>query len=138
MLILAAGLMLTVPPCTDLPRNLSGWEHTAGGLDTRHATLVVARNGAAETRVTIRKAGTFGIAADQPGWIDVARGTGKPLRVALRGPGVACAKIEKIVYYQLQPGTYRVTMGKLQAPQVKLMLVYGARARGFARRARVG
>jgi hypothetical protein len=117
---------------------LSGWERSADGLDTRHATTIAAKNGAAETQVTIRKAGTFGIAADQPGWIDVAKGSGRPLRMASRAPGVTCAKIEKIVYYRLEPGTYRVTIGKLQKPQVKLMLVYGNRAQGFARRGRVG
>lgn len=138
MLIFVAGLAMTVPQCTDLPRSFSGWERSADGLDTRHATTLSAKNGAAETEVTIRKAGTFGIAADQPGWIDVARGKGRPLRMASRGTGVACAKIEKIVYYRLERGTYRVTIGKLQKPQVKLMLVYGNPSQGFARRGRVG
>ncbi len=138
MLILIAGLAMTVPQCTELPRSLSGWERSADGLDTRHATTIAAKNGAAEMQVTIRKAGTFGIAADQPGWIDVAKGSGRPLRMASRAPGVTCAKIEKIVYYRLEPGTYRVTIGKLQKPQVKLMLVHGDRTRGFARGGRVG
>ncbi len=138
MLIFVAGLAMTVPQCTDLPRSLSGWERNGNGLDTRHATTLAARNGTAETLVTIRKPGTFGIAADQPAWIDVARGSGRPLRMASRGPGVACAKIEKIVYYRLQPGTYRISVGKLQKPQVKLMLVYGDRTQGFARRGRLG
>lgn len=138
MLIFVAGLAMTVPQCTELSRSFSGWERSGDGLDTHHATTVSARNGAAETQVTIRKAGTFGIAADQPGWIDVTRGSGRPLRMASRAPGVACAKIEKIVYYRLEPGTYRVTVGKLQKPQVKLMLVYGNRTQGFARRGRVG
>lgn len=144
MLIFVAGLMLTVPPqCTELPRNFTGWDQAGEGLDTRHATRLAAKAGKAETRVTIRKAGTFGIAADQPGWIDVARGSGRPLRTASFGKAIACAGIAKIVYYQLQPGTYRVTVGKLQKPQVKLMLVYGdrsdgSRKQGFARRTRVG
>jgi len=138
MLIFVAGLAMTVPQCTELPRSLSGWERSGEGLDTRHATTVPARNGAAETQVTIRKAGTFGIVADQPGWIDVAKGNGRPLRMASRGPGIPCAKIDKIVYYRLEPGTYRVTVGKLQKPQVKLMLVYGNRTQGFARRGRLG
>ena len=107
MLILVVGLAMTVPQCTDLPRSLSGWERSAEGLDTRHATILAARNGAAETQVTIRKAGTFGIAADQPGWIDVARGKGRPLRIAARAPGLACANIEKIVYYRLESGKNR-------------------------------
>lgn len=138
MLILIAGLAMTVPQCTELPRALAGWERSGDGLDTRHATTIAARNGGAETQVTIRKAGIFGIAADQPGWIDLRRGNGRPLRMAARAPGPACAKIDKIVYYQLQPGTYRVTIGKLRKPQVKLMLVYGDRKRGFARSGRVG
>lgn len=146
MLIFVAGLAMTVPmtaprtvpQCTGLSQSLSGWERSGDGLDTRHATTVPVKNGAAETQVTIRKAGTFGIATDQPGWIDVARGGGRPLRMESRASGVACAKIENIVYYQLRPGTYRVTIGKLQRPQVKLMLVYGDRKRGFARSGRVG
>lgn len=144
MLIFVAGLMLTVPPqCTELPRNVTGWDQIGEGLDTRHATRLAAKSGKAETEVTIRKAGTFGIAADQSGWIDVARGSGKPLRTASFGKAITCAGIAKIVYYRLEPGTYRVTVGKLQKPQVKLMLVYGdrseaARNQGFARRARVG
>lgn len=144
MLIFVAGLMLTVPPqCTELPRNVTGWDQVGEGLDTRHATRLAAKGGKAETEVTIRKAGTFGIAADQSGWIDVARGSSKPLRTASFGKAIACAGISKIVYYRLEPGTYRVTVGKLQKPQVKLMLVYGdrgdgARNQGFARRARVG
>lgn len=138
MLIFLAGLMLTVPQCTELPRAFSGWGRTGEGLDTRHATLLTAKNGTVETEVTIRKAGSFGIAADQPGWIDVARGKGRPLRMSSRASGPICAKIEKIVYYQLQPGTYRVTIGKLQKPQVKLMLVHGTGKGGFARSGRVG
>ncbi|WP_066724807.1 hypothetical protein [Sphingomonas pituitosa] len=138
MLIFVVGLATTVPQCAELPRSFSGWERSGEGLDTRHATTIPAKNGAAETQVTIRKAGTFGIAADQPGWVDVAKGSGRPLRMASRGPGVACAKIEKIVYYRLEPGTYRVRVGKLQKPQVKLMLVYGNRTQGFARRGRLG
>lgn len=144
MLIFGAILILTVPPqCTELPHNVSGWTQTGEGLDTRHATSLPAKSGKAEAEVTIRKAGTFGIASDQSGWIDVARGSGKPLRTASFGKAISCAGIAKIVYYQLEPGTYRVTVGKLQKPQVKLMLVYGdggegTRKQGFARRARVG
>jgi hypothetical protein len=138
MLSILVGLALTVPQCTELPRALAGWERSGDGLDTRHATLLAAKNGTAETRVTIRKAGSFGIATDQPGWIDVARGSGRPLRMESRASGPACAKIQKIVYYRLQPGTYRVTIGKLQKPRVKLMLVRGDGNRGFARGGRVG
>lgn len=144
MLIFVAGLMLTVPPqCTELPRNFTGWSQGGEGLDTRHATRLAVKGGKAETAVTIRKAGTFGIAADQPGWIDVAPGSGKPLRTVSFGKAIACAGIAKIVYYRLEPGTYQVTVGKLQKPQVKLMLVFGdrseaARKQGFARTGRVG
>ncbi|PVX28171.1 hypothetical protein [Sphingomonas pokkalii] len=138
MLTIIAALALMAPECAALPRTLGGWERSGTGLDTRHATTIPAKNGAAETQVTIRKAGAFGIVADQPGWIDVAREKGRPLRMEARRNGIACAGIAKIVYYRLQPGTYRVTIAKLQTPQVKLMLVHGDRARGFARGGRVG
>ncbi|NLS25228.1 hypothetical protein S2M10_01910 [Sphingomonas sp. S2M10] len=138
MLIFVAGLAMTVPQCTELPRSLSGWEVSGAGLDTRHATTIPAKNGTAEIRVTIRKAGLFGIAADQPGWIDVARGNGRPLRMLSRAENIACANIRKIVYYRLDPGIYRVIVGKLQTPRVKLMLVHGDRTQGFARRGRLG
>lgn len=55
-----------------------------------------------------------------------------------RDPARPCAKIEKIVYYRLAPGIYRVSIGRLQAARVKLMLVRGERMRGFARSGRVG
>ncbi|WP_026009052.1 hypothetical protein ACNFJ7_12105 [Sphingomonas sp. HT-1] len=139
---MAIGWAMTVPQCTAadaaLPPPLAGWARQGEGLDTRHAFTLPTRNGAAETRVTIRKAGIFGIATDQPGWVDVTRSTGRRLRMVSRDPARPCAKIEKIVYYRLAPGIYRVSIGRLQAARVKLMLVRGERMRGFARSGRVG
>ncbi len=108
-----------------LPRALAGWTRGGAGLDTRHAVTLPARGGSAETRVTIRKPGTFGIAVDQQAWIDVyPAGRGRrALDIASEGRGVSCSTIRKIVRYRLRPGSYRVTVGKVAGARVKLMLV---------------
>lgn len=129
MMMSVLALAIAAQPCpksVDLPRELSGWTRTAAGLDTRHATLLVPRGGRIETQVTIRKAGIFGIAIDREGWIDVAPPRGKPLRMASESRGPRCSGIRKIVRYRLQPGEYRVTVAKLDAKRVRLMLVRGA------------
>ncbi len=108
-----------------LPRELSGWTRSGEGLDTRHATTLRPRGGRIETRVTIRKAGVFGIAIDRKGWIDVAPARGKALRMASENRGPLCSTIGKIVRYRLEPGEYRVTVTKLDGKQVRLMLVHG-------------
>jgi hypothetical protein len=76
-----------------------------------------------ETRITVRKAGTFGVALDQLGWIDVAPTRGKALELSAHGHGPNCSTIRKIVRYQLRPGTYRVSVTKLKEARARLMLV---------------
>ncbi|WP_066800082.1 hypothetical protein [Sphingomonas soli] len=137
MLLSVLALALAAPPCT-LPRELAGWSRTGQGLDTRHATTRAPRGGRVETQVTIRKAGTFGIAINGDGWIDVAPERGKPLRMVAENRGPRCSGISKIVRYRLQPGTYRVTISKLGERRARVMLVHGARPDGFARRRRSG
>lgn len=108
----------------NLPADLSGWKTGGRDLNTgRSVTLAAGRNGALETRVTIRKAGTFGVALDQPGWIDVAPLTGKVLTSSAHGYGPRCSTIRRIVRYQLRPGTYRVSVTKLKEARARLMLV---------------
>lgn len=128
-MILAALLVATHLPCgtidSRIPRDLAGWARAGNALDTGHAiTLTGRRNGSAETRVTIRKAGVFGIAVDQAAWIDVYRGKGKPLRMAYESKGPGCTSIRKIVRYRLAPGSYRVVVSRMHADRVKLMLTF--------------
>lgn len=126
MLLSALVLAMAAPQCprqTELPPGLSGWSRTGQGLDTRHSTTLPARGGRIETRVTIRKAGMFGIAIDREGWIDVAPARGKALRMASENRGPRCSGIRKIVRYRLRPGEYRVSVGKLDAKRARLMLV---------------
>ncbi|MES2989070.1 MAG: hypothetical protein V4808_14300 [Pseudomonadota bacterium] len=130
-------LAMAAQPCAkpvDLPRELSGWARAGEGLDTRHATLLNPRGGTIETRVTIRKAGVFGIAIDREGWIDVAPAGAKPLRMVSENRGPRCSGIRKIVRYRLQPGTYRVTVAKLDGKRTRLMLVHGLSVRTSVRR----
>jgi len=128
MFLTALALSLTPPPCRTydaaLPQQLRGWTRTAPGLDTGHAvTLAAGKARGLTTKVRIRKAGTFGIALDQNGWVDLARATGRPLAFSGQGQGPRCSTIAKIVRYRLQPGTYRVTVSRLKGTRARLMLV---------------
>ena len=130
MLLTALALTIAMPQqCRSydarLPRSLAGWTRAGRGLDTGHAvTLDAGRDGQLATTVRIRKAGTFGIAIDRDGWIDIAPGRGGPLRMASESRGPACSTIRKIVRYKLRPGTYRVTVNRLKATRARLMLVH--------------
>jgi hypothetical protein len=128
MILIALALATAAAPCktydTNLPRNLSGWRRVGRTLDTGHALVLAGRGKAAETSVTIRKAGTFGVAVDQQAWVDLYRGRGKPLEMASESRGPACSTIRKIVRYNLTPGTYRVTVTNMTAPRARLMLVH--------------
>jgi len=109
---------------TALPATLRGWKISGRGLDTGHAVkLDAGRDNALSTRVTIRRAGTYGIALDQAGWIDVSPARGKPLESVAHGHGPECSTIRKIVRYKLRPGTYRVELTRLKAARARLMLV---------------
>jgi len=126
-MILIALALASAAPCktydTNLPRNLSGWTRAGRTLDTGHALMLPGRRRVAETKVTIRKAGTFGVAIDQQAWVDLYRGRGKALAMASESRGPACSTIRKIVRYNLTPGTYRVTVTNMTAGRAKLMLV---------------
>jgi hypothetical protein len=109
---------------TALPRQLSGWTRNGAMLDTGHATTLRAgRDNTVRTTVRIRRPATFGIALDQPGWIDVSPQRGKTLASAAHGHGPSCSTIRKIVRYKLRPGTYRVVVSRLKADRARLMLV---------------
>lgn len=128
MLLTALALIMAPQACrtpnADLPRPLAGWTRPGRGLDTRHATILPAgKDRVISTRVTIRRPGTFGIAIDRDGWIDVAPPRGRPLRMVSEAGGPRCSTIRKIVRYKLRPGTYRVSVTRLKADRARLMLV---------------
>ena len=110
---------------TRLPRPLAGWTRDGKGLDTGHAVTLPVRKGGIETRTTIRKPGTVGIAIDQDGWIDAfATGNKRALNMASESKGPRCSTIHKILYYRMRPGTYRVTVNRLKGGRAKLMLTH--------------
>jgi hypothetical protein len=128
MILIALALAAAAGPCktndAHLPDDLRGWTRAGQTLDTGHSVTLTGRAKAAETKVTIRKAGTFGIAIDQQAWVDLYRGQGKALTMASESRGPACSTIRKIVRYNLQPGTYRVTVTNMTAGHARLMLVH--------------
>jgi len=75
----------------------------------------------------IATAGTYGIALDQPGWIDVLPGAagGSALTSVAHGHGPECSTIRKIVRFKLEPGSYRLYLTGLAQPKAKAMLVVG-------------
>ncbi len=128
MILIAFALAVAAAPCkaydTNLPEDLRGWTRAGRTLDTGHTITLAGRAKSAETSVTIRKAGTFGVAIDQQAWVDIYRGRGKALTMASESHGPACSTIRKIVRYNLAPGTYRVTVTNMTAGHAKLMLVH--------------
>ncbi len=123
-----------------LPANLAGWRQTGADLASGKAVAVATMDPAtvrlagvplpkqpgrmALQTVTIARAGTYGIALDQKGWIDVYRtGDATPLKTAAHGHGPDCSGIRKIVRYALVPGDYRIVVGGLAGAQARLMLV---------------
>lgn len=145
-MLLAAALLLAQPPSagcffTDaaLPPPLAGWTAPGGALAVGKPVVAKAADaatvnglpagakpgGAAVIAFTIDKAGTYGVALDQPGWIDVLPGAegGAALKSAAHGHGPDCSTIRKTVRFVLQPGAYRVYVSGLAKPEAKLMLV---------------
>ncbi|MBC9033118.1 hypothetical protein IAG41_12030 [Sphingomonas sp. JC676] len=151
MLLFAALLLVQTAPAdqatackaadASLPTALTGW--TAPGdeltpdkavsLDTVDAVALKglpagAKPGKAATiAFRITTAGTYGIALDQPGWIDVLPGAtgGTALTSVAHGHGPECSTIKKIVRFKLDPGAYRLYVTGLAQPKAKVMLVVG-------------
>jgi hypothetical protein len=103
------------------PRPMSQAEMIAAVTGDR--SKAAQTGGMARIAFRIDKAGTYGIALDQPGWIDVAVKDGTPLKTAGHGHGPACSTISKIVRFDLQPGLYELKLSKLTKPKAKVMLV---------------
>lgn len=75
----------------------------------------------------VERAGTYGVALDQGGWIDVLPGVegGAALVSVKHGHGPECSTIRKIVRFRLEPGIYRLYVSGLPGARVKAMLVAG-------------
>lgn len=148
MLLLALLLAQTVPAqattackATDasLPTALAGWTTPGDELVPDRAvslatvdasTLKGLPKGAKPGRgvmieFRVAKAGTYGIALDQPGWIDVLPGAagGEPLKSVAHGHGPDCSTIRKIIRFELASGTYRAFASGLHQAKARLMLV---------------
>ena len=127
--MLAAALLLlqtapaaqtTACKATDasLPLSLLGWVKPGDEFAPGKAAMIGFRIGAA---------GTYGVALDQAGWIDLVPGTegGTALPSVKHGHGPECSTIRKIVRFDLKPGLYRLYVSGLSTPRVKAMLVAG-------------
>ncbi|MBO9622268.1 MAG: hypothetical protein J7500_06100 [Sphingomonas sp.] len=127
MILTAIALTLAAPACqkydANLPQTLAGWTRAGRDFDTGHAITLPRRGSGVHTMVRIRKAGTYGVALDQAGWIDVAPAKGKVLQSSEHAHGPQCSTIRKIVRYRLRPGTYRIDVTRLKGDRARLMLV---------------
>lgn len=133
--ILLAGLLAATaePAACSAPADLSAtplaaWTQTDGAADAaivpgRPVTLAMA-DGAAARTLTIAAAGRYGVAADGRVWIDLVA-DGKPLTSVEHGHGPACSGIRKIVWFDLTPGTYDVTLSKAATDRVRVLVVQG-------------
>jgi hypothetical protein len=128
-------------PDASLPTGLLGWtapgdEFTPGkavSLDTVAASTLkgipagTKPGKAATIGFKVTAAGTYGVALDQPGWIDVLPGAtgGTALVSVAHGHGPECSTIRKIVRFKLDAGSYRLYVTGLTQPKAKVMLVVG-------------
>ncbi|MDF7776736.1 hypothetical protein P1X14_15875 [Sphingomonas sp. AOB5] len=143
MLLAALLLLAQDAPCTatdaNLPAPLAGWIAPGASFAVGKPVVMKAVDasaipglpagskpgGAAMIGFRVETAGSYGIALDQGGWIDVIPGAvgGEPLKSVKHGHGPACSTIRKIVRFDLQPGMYRLTLTGLTKPEVRVMLV---------------
>lgn len=145
--MLLAALLLQAAPAapqcaaTDagLPASLSGWTAPGGEFGVNKAARLqtgelakfrgvpagAKPGGAVMIGFKIDKAGRYGVALDQRGWIDVVPGAtgGEALKSVAHGHGPACSTIRKIVRFDLQPGLYRLYLTGLDMPDATTMLV---------------
>ena len=73
----------------------------------------------------VSAAGVYGIAVDQPVWIDVTAPGTVPLTSVSHGHGPECSTIRKIVRFDLKPGSYTIYLSGLGEANVRVMLVTG-------------
>jgi len=139
MLLFAALLLAQTAPCTakdaNLPAPLSAWTApgerlaigTAKLLKTDHTEFGKHPGYTTATSFDVTQAGVYGVALNQPGWIDVfpeLDGSAALPSVA-HGHGPECSTIRKIVRFRLVPGKYKLTIVGMPAADAKAMLVAG-------------
>lgn len=143
-LLLAQAAAAPACPATPvpLPPALAGWRQGATELAAMKAVTLDTVDPAmvrladapppehpgqmAMASFRVSAAGTYGIALDQKGWIDIyTAGSHIPLVSTQHGHGPTCSGIRKIVRFALTPGEYRVVVGGLEGARAKLMLVKG-------------
>lgn len=137
-LLLAQAVQCTAPAV--LPAALAGWNTPGEAFGPGKAvTLKTASareaglpadskpGNAVQIGFRVTRMGSYGIALDQPGWIDVLPGTsnGEPLEPVEHGHGADCSGIHKIVRFDLSPGVYRLRVSGLAKPEARVMLVEG-------------
>lgn len=71
--------------------------------------------------VTIATAGTYRVALQNAGWIDLVR-DGKSLTSVGHMEGPTCSGIRKIVDFALQPGTYTLQLSGAKTPQMRILI----------------
>ena len=129
-MLFAAALLLaqTAPQCTAtdaaLPSTLAGWTTPGDEFAVGKPVVLEAPAGSVTIGFRIDKAGNYGIALDQAGWIDVsAVGASAPLKSVAHGHGPDCSSIRKVVRFALEPGAYRLDLRNLKTAKTKVMLV---------------
>lgn len=75
--------------------------------------------------IRIEQAGRYGIAIDQPAWIELAPVGGASLKSVEHSHGPECSTIGKVVRFDVPPGLYQLTLTRLTKPRIKVMLVTG-------------
>lgn len=153
LLALAIAQAAAVPPASpapglaptcaatdrNLPPELAGWTQTGERLTAGHAVVL---HGTTEPTMppttrpglvthidfSVPMGGRYGIALDQPGWIDVwpimDHDPGRPAASIGHEHGPACSTIRKIVWYQLNAGSYYgASLSGLQNATVRIMLI---------------
>ena len=121
-----------------LPADLAGWGQSgeAGGIgraftlrtidpatarfavpiDTRHPGRV------ATISLSIARAGTYQVAINRGGWIDVFGADRTAVASAAHRHGQDCSGIRKIVSFALQPGSYTLALTGIGDVDVKVLV----------------
>jgi len=137
MLLFTALLLAQTAPCAvmdvNLPTPLAAWTRPAllvkrgesGAAFAAGQPVSLGAMTGGDIVFTVAKPGTWGIALDQKGWIELfpaAEGS-EALASVSHAHGPECSTIAKIVRYDLKPGTYRVDFTRMPNPTAKTMLV---------------
>jgi len=152
LLVFFLAQVATVPPSTggaepaptcaaldrSLPPALAGWSRNGERLMLGHAVTLQGeatptpprgRPGHGATiAFSVPIDGTYGIALNQDGWIEMEpvmdRGPGTPIAAVGHDHGSACSSVRKIVRFELNAATYySLSLSGLSNPVVRVMLV---------------